>query len=70
MPAQVYRITVEGEMGPAMREAFSDISVSVGDGQTVLTAELTDQAALHAIFERLQALGLDLVRVTTAEPDV
>ena len=64
---QIYRLTIEGEMGLAMREAFADLSVHVENGQTILTAALPDQAALYTVFERLQALGLELVRVTPAE---
>jgi hypothetical protein len=59
--------TRAARVGAAMREAFSDFSVLVGNGQTVLTGELPDQAALYTVFERLQALGVEIVEVTTAE---
>ena len=51
-------------MGPAMREAFSELHTRTDDGRTVLSGELTDQAALYSVLDRLQALGLDLVDVS------
>jgi hypothetical protein len=63
MVRRVYRLVVTGEMGPAMREAFSDLGAEVEHGQTVLSGAFADQAALYSVFERLQALGLDLVDV-------
>ena len=47
-----------------MREAFSDLHAQTDHGRTVLSGELTDQAALYSVLERLQALGLDLVDVS------
>jgi hypothetical protein len=63
MVRRVYRLRVTGEMGPAMREAFSDLHAQAEQGHTVLSGELADQAALYSVLERLQALGLDLVDV-------
>ena len=55
-----YEIRVRGAIGPAAREAFRDLSVEVAPATTVLTAEL-DQSALHALLDRVRALGLELV---------
>jgi hypothetical protein len=60
---RVYRLRVTGEMGPAMREAFSDLRAEAEHGDTVLSGEFADQAALYSVLERLQSLGLDLVDV-------
>jgi len=70
MVGRVYRLVVTGEMGPAMREAFADLGAQAEDGQTVLSGEFADQAALYSVFERLQALGLDLVDVAVVDDDV
>lgn len=64
---RAFHITLAGEVGPAMREAFADLDVHVADGHTVLAGELVDQAALHSILERLQALGLVLIEVRVEE---
>ena len=60
---RTYCVTITGEVGPAMRAAFSDVEVAVDEGITILTAEQVDQAALFAILDRIQALGLDLIAV-------
>jgi hypothetical protein len=64
---RTYHITFAGEIGPATRAAFADLEVQVAGGHTVLTGELVDQAALHSILERVQALGLALVEVRVEE---
>jgi hypothetical protein len=61
--AQVeYEVRVLGPVGQAAREAFADVDVHVEPTETVLTGVL-DQAALHGLLERIQALGLELVDI-------
>jgi uncharacterized protein (UPF0128 family) len=61
--AQVeYEVRVLGQVGPAAREAFADVDVHVEPPETVLSGVL-DQAALHGLLERIQALGLELVDI-------
>jgi hypothetical protein len=57
-----YEVRVLGPVGPAAREAFADVAVEVEPSATVLSGAL-DQAALHGLLERIQALGLELVDV-------
>ena len=58
-----YDITFKGEAGVATRAAFEDVEVSVGHGVTVLHAELTDQAAVRGMLDRIAALGLELTEL-------
>jgi hypothetical protein len=60
---RIYHVTFTGEIGPATRAAFPDLEARAAGGRTVLSGELTDQAALFAVLDRVQALGLDLVDV-------
>jgi len=60
-----YEIRVVGALGPAAREAFADLAVDVEPTATVLSGEL-DQSSLHALLDRVRALGLELVDVTQA----
>jgi len=60
-----YEIRVAGALGPAAREAFADLAVDVEPTATVLSGAL-DQASLHAVLDRVRALGLELVDVTQA----
>jgi hypothetical protein len=57
-----YEVRVAGSLGPAAREAFADVLVDVEPTSTVLSAEL-DQAGLHALLDRVRALGLELVDI-------
>lgn len=60
-----YEIRVTGALGPAAREAFSDVALDVEPLMTVLSGEL-EQADLHALLDRVRALALELVDVRLA----
>jgi hypothetical protein len=60
-----YEIRVLGSLGPAAREAFTDMAVEVEPTTTVLSGDL-DQGDLHAVLDRVRALGLELVDVKQA----
>ena len=68
MTSRSYEIRVTGALGPAAQEAFADMAVEVEPATTVLTGDL-DQSALHALLDRVRALGLELVDVKQAPPD-
>ena len=68
MTRRSYEIRVTGALGPAGQEAFADMAVEGEPATTVLTGDL-DQAALHALLDRVRALGLELVDVKQAPPD-
>ncbi len=68
MTSRSYEIRVTGALGPAAREAFADMVVEVEPATTVLTGDL-DQSALHALLDRVRALGLELVDVKQAPPE-
>jgi hypothetical protein len=65
---RVYQVRVAGSPGPATREAFAGLAVAVEPGSTVLSGEL-DQRGLHALLDRVRALGLELVEIKQAPPD-
>lgn len=68
MAATFYEITVGGALGPAVRQAFADMQIEVKPALTVLSGDL-EQRALHALLDRICALGLELVEVRQgAEP--
>ena len=62
-----YEIKVIGSFGPATYEAFADMVVEVEPAITVLSGDL-DQRGLHAVLDRVRALGLELVEITQARP--
>jgi hypothetical protein len=59
---RAYEIRVVGSLGPAAREAFTDVAIEVEPTATVLCGDM-DQAALHGLLDRVRALGLELVAV-------
>ena len=64
----IYEIRVIGSFGPATSEAFADMSVQVEPTVTVLSADL-DQPGLHAVLDRVRALGLELIEIKQAPPE-
>jgi hypothetical protein len=62
-----YEIKVIGSFGPATYEAFADMVVEVEPAVTVLSGDL-DQRGLHAVLDRVRALGLELVEITQGPP--
>ena len=67
MSGHTYEVRVAGKLGPSAREAFTDILIEVEPASTILSAQL-DQDGLHALLDRVRALGLELVDIQQA-PD-
>lgn len=67
MTGHTYEVRVAGKLGPSAREAFADVIVDVESASTILSAQL-DQSGLHALLDRVRALGLELVDIQRA-PD-
>ena len=67
MTGHTYEVRVAGKLGPSAREAFADVIIEVESASTVLSAQL-DQPGLHALLDRVRALGLELVDIQQA-PD-
>jgi len=65
-----YQIRLQGRLEPNWAAWFDGMTVSVGgDGTTVVTGVVPDQAALHGVIQRVRDLGIPLVSVTRIEPD-
>lgn len=62
MAGRTCEIRVAGSLGPAACEAFNDVAIKVEPTATVLCGDL-DQAHLHALLDRVRALGLELVDI-------
>lgn len=61
----VYQIKVRGQLGLQWADWFEGMTVtSEDDGNTLLTGEVVDQAALHGLFRKVRDLGLPLLSVT------
>lgn len=62
-----YRIRIRGRLGRTMRTAFPDLNAETQGVDTLLTGALPDQAAMHGVLARIEALGLELLEVQRME---
>ena len=66
----VYQIRVKGRLGPRWADWFGDLTITPGgNGDTLLTGPVVDQAALHGLLARVRDLGLPLLSVMHVEAD-
>jgi hypothetical protein len=65
MPATTaaYEIRIRGGISEQLLAAFEGMEATVCADQTVLHGPPLDQAALHGLLDRIQALGLELIEV-------
>ncbi len=64
-----YQIRVRGRLGRTMRTAFLDLHAQTQGEDTLLGGALADQAALHGVLARIEALSLELLEVQCLEKD-
>ena len=62
-----YEIRLRGRLDDRWSARFEGMTLTTGDGDTVLTGPVPDQAALHGLLHQLSDIGLPLVSVTRAE---
>jgi hypothetical protein len=62
-----YQIRVRARLGRTMRAAFPALHAEAQGEDTLLTGALPDQAALHGVLARIEALGLELLEVRRLE---
>jgi hypothetical protein len=58
-----YEITLRGQAGRTLRTQFDECKVTTGPDTTTLRAELSDQAALSGLVQRIVGLGLVVIDV-------
>jgi hypothetical protein len=61
--SRTYEFWVRGHLGKTMLSAFPDLQARVRGSDTVLRGTLLDQAALHGVLAKIQALGLELIEL-------
>lgn len=60
---RAYEIRIKGHVGVEVLSAFEGMDATVQAKETVLRGPVLDQAALHGLLDRIQALGLELIEV-------
>ena len=64
-----YEIRLTGHLDAHWAAWFDGLAVThEGDGTTVISGLIVDQAALHGVLKRVRDLGLPLVSVMRIEP--
>ena len=65
-----YEIRLAGHLDARWAAWFDGLTVGQqGDGTTLISGPIADQAALHGLLQRVRDLGLPLVSVTRDETD-
>jgi len=66
---KVYHIRIKGQLGPRWADWFEGLTVtSEVNGDTLLTGQVVDQAALHGLLRKVRDLGMPLLSITSVEP--
>ncbi|MDO8689661.1 MAG: hypothetical protein Q7R39_06570 [Dehalococcoidia bacterium] len=65
----VYQIRLKGHLGSQWTDWFEGLTITLeGNGDTLLTGPVIDQAALHGLLKKVRDLGMPLVSVSPAQP--
>ena len=65
----IYQIRIGGQLGERWQTWFAHMTLtSTGNGDTLITGPVVDQAALHGLLRRVRDLGLPLLSVCQIEP--
>ena len=64
-----YEIRIRGRVGSSLLATFDDMEAAIRPAETVLRGNITDQAQLHGLLERIQLLGLELIEIRQVAGD-
>jgi len=65
----VYQIRLRGHLDPLWSDWFDGLAITWRDGDTLLTGQVVDQAALHGLIRRTRDLGLPLLSINRVRAD-
>jgi hypothetical protein len=64
MMNEYYEIRLKGHLDPTWSEWFEGLTVThEANGDTMLSGNLVDQAALHGVLRKVRDLGISLISV-------
>jgi hypothetical protein len=63
-----YQIRIGGQLGRQWSDWFEGLTISLDDGDTLLTGPVVDQAALHRLLKKVRDLGTPLISVNRLDP--
>jgi hypothetical protein len=64
-----YRIRLKGHLDDKWSDWFEGMEICSAGGETVLSGQVADQAALHGLFTRIRDMNLTLLSVEQLDLD-
>ena len=64
----IYEIRVAGHLPPQWMDWFEGLTITLENGDTLLSGPVADQAALHGLLKKVRDLGMPLVSVIPIAP--
>ncbi len=64
-----YEIRIQGHLDPRWSARFDGMTLTTGDGFTLLAGPVVDQARLHGLLHQLRDIGLPLISVRQVAAD-
>lgn len=66
----IYRIRIQGQLDSHWADWFDEMTITLEeDGNTLLTGQVIDQAALHGLLKKIRNLGLTLISICPDQRD-
>ena len=66
--SEIYEIRLKGHLEARWADRFGGMTITLeGNGDTLLTGPVLDQAALHGLLKKVRDLGLPLLSVNRIE---
>ena len=62
------RLVMEGELDGRFAALFNGLELTTENGTTILSGQVTDQAHLLSVIDRIHEIGLVLVSVESQDP--
>lgn len=59
----IYQIRLKGHLDSQWTDWFEGLTVTLENGDTLLSGPVADQAALHGLLKKVRDLGMPLVSV-------
>lgn len=67
--SELYEIRLKGHLNERWADRIGDVTITLeGNGNTLLTCLVIDQAALHGLLKRVRDLGMPLLSVNLVNP--
>jgi len=65
----VYQIRIRGHLGREWTDWFEGLAITLeGNGETLLTGPVVDQAALYGVLKKVRDVGMPLISVNRVTP--